>query len=169
MLNLLSYLIPLKTNAKSTNCRNNLISLVVRLMIKIVNNVYTFRFANKVLVGYKNRSFEYLFQQLKRGLYILEVERFVRYLTGTVIIFLKFIVKLGDNFHLRSRQQYHLVDSESMSSFYCIFNLYYKIGQRSVIYISLIINLSAVHFFLRQLVKINRYIFGSTLDYRYLL
>lgn len=47
---------------------------------------------------------------------MLEVGRFVRLLTGTVVIFLKLLVKVDDDFQVRSRQWHHLVDSEGMSS-----------------------------------------------------
>ena len=47
---------------------------------------------------------------------MLEIGRFVRHLTGTVVIFLKLLVKLDDDFQVRSRHWHHLVDSEGMSN-----------------------------------------------------
>ncbi len=55
---------------------------------------------------------------------MLEVGRFVRHLTGAVVIFLKLLVKIDDDFQVRSRQWHHLADSEGMSSAYHVLDLH---------------------------------------------
>ena len=55
---------------------------------------------------------------------MLEVGRFVGHLAGTVVVFLKLLVKVDDDFQVRSRQWHHLVDSEGMSSTYHVLDLY---------------------------------------------
>lgn len=55
---------------------------------------------------------------------MLEVRRFVRHLTCTIVIFLKFLVKVDDDFQMRSRQWRLLVDSEGMSSTDHVFDLH---------------------------------------------
>lgn len=55
---------------------------------------------------------------------MLEVGRFVRHLIGIVVVFLKLLVKLDNDFQVRSRQWHHLVDSEGMSSTYHVLDLH---------------------------------------------
>lgn len=55
---------------------------------------------------------------------VLEVRRFVCHLIDTVVIFLKLLVKVDDDFQVRSRQWHHLVDSEGMSSAYHVLDLH---------------------------------------------
>ena len=54
----------------------------------------------------------------------LVVGRFVCHLTGTVVIFLKLLVKVNDDFQVRARQWYLLIDSEGMSSTYYVLDLH---------------------------------------------
>lgn len=55
---------------------------------------------------------------------VLEVRPFVRRLTGTIVIFLKLLVKVDDDFQVRSRQWHHLADSKGMSSAYHVLDLH---------------------------------------------
>jgi len=55
---------------------------------------------------------------------MLEVRRFVCHLIDIVVIFLKLLVKIDDDFQVRSRQWHHLADSEGMSSAYHVLDLH---------------------------------------------
>jgi hypothetical protein len=54
---------------------------------------------------------------------MLEVRRFIRHLTGAIVVFLKFLIEIDDHLQVRLRQRHLFFHSKRMSSCYHVLNL----------------------------------------------